>query len=909
MSVVRTLFISLAAAALALALLAAPALASEGIESFQTTMSTSQAGGHPDLTTSFALEEPGEPEVAQNVIFNAPAGFFGNPFAIAHCHASDFALDECPPNSQAGLITVYANYGGNSRYLLGTAPLFLLVPQAEEETARFSFVVPILDIPIAIPVTVRTAANSDYGLRFTVRDMTQLTPLSAAKLTFWGFPAAESHNFERFAKGEENTPPSCLEEEGTACIKTATIASIASQPLVDNPTVCSGEGLESTLQVQTYADPEHRSEAKASYPPIDGCENEVFNPVLQASPTTEATDSASGLNVDLKSPQFLTKAAEPSEIKEADVTLPEGFTINPDAADGQAECREAEAHFGTEGPAQCPDSAKIGTFSVGTPALPERLQGSVYLGEPKPGDQYRLFLIASGFGLNVKVKGSVKPNPQTGRLVAEFPNLPQAPFEDFSLHLFGGERSLMATPGFCTVYTVNAEFYPWNTALAEQGTSQIFGLDTGPGGTECPGLTRPFHPALEAGTANPSAGAFSNFALRVGREDGEQFLAHLNFTMPAGLLANLHGVSYCSDQAIAAAAKTPGRVEQEHPSCPASSEIGTSNVAAGPGSHPFHAEGKLYFAGPFQGAPLSLVVITPALAGPYDYGTVVVRVALHIDPLDAHVIADSEAIPEIIGGVPLRIREIRVNINRPDFMVNPTNCEELHTSSEGVGDQGSAVSFTSPFVAVNCGTLGFGPRMTVTQLGGRKQTTRSKDPSLRFDLYTNPGEANIKSVTVTLPKAFEIDQRHLGNICSKAQLQREHCAGRQAIGTVVAETPLLEAPLSGPAYAVSGYGKLPHLAFILAGQVTVIPEAESTSVNGGHLKTVVPVVPDAPIGHFRLTLFGGKQGYLQNTRSLCAGAAVSTIAFAAQNGKTLTRQVKAKTACGAKGKKHKRARH
>ena len=556
------------------------------------------------------------------------------------------------------------------------------------------------------------------------------------------------------------------------------------------------------------------------------------------------------MNLDLRSPQFLTFATEPSEIRSADVTLPEGFTINPDAADGQSECTEAQANFNSQAPAECPNTSKIGTFSIGTPALPQRLDGSVYLGEPVPGDQYRLFETASGFGMNIKFAGSVKPNPLTGQLIAEFPNLPQAPFEDFSLHLFSGERALLATPDSCTVYPVTAEFHPWNSSLAQQTSTQIFGLNSGPHGAECPGQVRPFHPTLEAGTANATAGAFSNFALKLDREDGDQNLAHVNFTMPPGLTANLHGLTYCSDAAIAQAANTPGRTEQASPSCPQSSEIGTSNVAAGPGIHPFHATGKIYLAGPFQGAPLSLVVVTPALAGPYDYGTVVVRVALHIDPTDAHVIADSEAVPEIIGGIPLRIRSIQVNINRPNFMINPTNCSQFHTTSEGIGDQGTAVSFTSPFIAVNCSTLGFTPKMTVTQLGGHASTSRGKDPSLQFDLNTTPGDANLSSATVTLPKTFEIDQRHLGNLCSRGQLEREHCAGRQPIGTVSDVTPLLEKPLEGPAYAVSGYasGKnvLPHIVFILGGQVTIMPQGESMTISGGRLKTVVPVIPDAP---------------------------------------------------------------
>jgi hypothetical protein len=298
--------------------------------------------------------------------------------------------------------------------------------------------------------------------------------------------------------------------------------------------------------------------------------------------------------------------------------------------------------------------------------------------------------------------------------------------------------------------------------------------------------------------------------------------------------------------------------------------------------------------------------VTPALAGPYDYGVVVVRVALNVDPHDAHVLAVSDAVPSIIGGIPLRLRSIQVNIDRPHFMVNPTNCNPFSVLSHGIGDEGTSVAFSSPFQAINCATLPFKPKMTIKQKGG---TARSKDPILEFDLHTRAGDANVRSVAVTLPKAFSVDQRHLGNICAKVQLAADRCAGKAAIGTVSVETPLLEQPLSGTAYAVSGYGKLPHLAFILGGQVTLIPEAESTSVKGGHLKTVVPLVPDAAIGHFHLALFGDGKGYLTNTRSLCASSAVTTIEYVAQNGKKSIQRVPVKAACHGKGKKGKKGKH
>ena len=887
-----------AASLLATAALAGPARASEAIDSFTTTTSTTQAGAHPDFATSFTLHNPGAPEVAQNVIFNAPEGIFGNPYAITHCTSSDFALDQCPSDSQAGLITVSDSSG-----LLGTAPIFDVEPQGDQ-TALFAFIVPTLNIPINIPVAVRT--EGDYGLRFTVQEISQSTPLASANLTFWGFPADSSHDSERFPKGSPGSPANCPGLADTSCIGAPLRASIPVHPLTDNPTTCSGP-IPTSLTVQTYQDPEDPTTQQASYPATTGCDLEVFNPVLYSSPTTNETDAPSGLNLELSAPQFLGRAASPSEIKAAIVTLPQGFTLNPDAADGQKMCTEEEANFGSEGPAHCPDNAKIGTFSVGTQALPGRLEGAVYIGEPKPGNQYRLFEIASGFGINAKLVGSVKPNPMTGQLTAYFEGLPQVPFDDFQLHLFSSDRGLMATPIQCSVYTTNAEFYPWNAVLAEQESTQVFSLETGPHGSPCPGQIRPFNPSLVAGTSNPVAGAFSSFTLNLDREDGSQFLGKLNFIMPPGLTANLHGITYCPENAIAAAANTPGLTEQEHPSCPPSSEIGTTNVAAGPGSHPFHAVGRMYLAGPFKGAPLSLVAITPALAGPYDYGTVVVRVAIHIDPLDAHVIADSETVPEIIGGIPIRMREIRVSIDKPNFMINPTNCDPFSVVSEGIGDQGTPAQFSSYFHSVDCFALGFRPKMTITQLGGRKFIARAKDPSLRFDLYTQEGDANLKSVTVTLPKAFEIDQRHLGNLCDKAELASDQCKGRQPIGYVKDETPLLEKPLEGPAYAVSGFASgtnvLPHIAFILGGQVTVVPQAESRTLGGARLKTVVPVIPDVPIGHFRLTMLSGAHGYVSNTESLCAAKPVIAVQLNGQNGASLTQRVRTKTAC--RSKRHK----
>lgn len=899
------------AALLLISSLAAPGAGAEAIESFNTNTTNTEAGNHPDLTATFTLAKPGQPEAAESVAVNLPAGVFGNPNAITPCIPADFALMQCSTDSQAGVITVRANHEGNPNFLLGTAPVYVVSPRPDKEPARLAFYVPIIDVAINIPIHLRTA--SDYGLRMTVEGIPQSVPLASALISIWGLPAAHAHDLERFMPGTPGHPAGCPGAANALCASQfGTIphpAGIQVKPLIDNPSICTGAPLVSILEVRTYQHPESATTAQASYPPTTNCEKQSFKPVLNAAPTSQRTDSASGIDMELTASQFLGTGAMPSPIRAATVVLPVGLSVNPDAADGQTACTNDEANFNIEGPDECPETSKIGTFQIETPALDEPLHGSLYIGEPMPGDQYRIFMIASGFAIHAKVVADIHADPVTGQVTFSVTNLPQVPFETFKVHLFASDRGLLATPINCTLYKINSVFSPWNDRLAPQPSEPNFTLSAGPGGAPCPAQIREFHPRLVAGMSNPTAGAFSNFHLKLDREDGNQYLNDLGFKMPPGFTGYLRGITYCPEADIAAAAANPGRVERDDPSCPPSSQIGTTNVAAGPGASPFNAVGKMYLAGPLNGAPLSLAAITPALAGPYDYGTVVVRVALRVDPLTAQVSAISDSMPQIIGGIPIRMRSIQVHINRERFTVNPTNCSNFTVDSQGIGDQGGLATFSSPFHAVNCAALAFKPKMSIRQLGGHKATSRSANPSLQFDLRTRPGDANIESVAVTLPKAFEIDQRHLGNICSKAQLEAEHCAGRQPIGTVETRTPLLEQPLTGPAYAVSGYGRLPHVVFILAGQVTIMPEAQSSSVKGGQLKTTVPVVPDAPIGHFRLKLFGGRKGYIANTRSLCLAPPIATIQYAGQNGKQASQSVTTKTACGKSSRRHKRRRH
>ena len=121
--------------------------------------------------------------------------------------------------------------------------------------------------------------------------------------------------------------------------------------------------------------------------------------------------------------------------------------------------------------------------------------------------------------------------------------------------------------------------------------------------------------------------------------------------------------------------------EIEHPSCPAASEIGHTIVGAGVGTVLAQTPGKIYLAGPYHGAPLSIVSITAAKVGPFDLGTVVIRFALDINPITAQVEVSS-ATARIRSrtssrGSSCTSAKSASTWTANKFILNPTNCDPL----------------------------------------------------------------------------------------------------------------------------------------------------------------------------------------------------------------------------------------
>ena len=406
------------------------------------------------------------------------------------------------------------------------------------------------------------------------------------------------------------------------------------------------------------------------------------------------------------------------------------------------------------------------------------LPGAVYLAKPheNPFDSLLAIYITVNdpkTGIVVKLPGLVQADPQTGQLTTTVRESPQVPFEDFKLNFFGGARGALRTPPTCGSYETTSELTPYSAPESGPPATPAdpYTIDKAANGSSACAHTpseEENKPGLEAGTETPSAGAYSPFLLKLHREDGSQELKQIDTTLPPGLTGKLAGIPECSEAALAAAKAKTGTEEQQSPSCPAASKLGAVNVAAGAGPDPYYAQGNAYLAGPYQGAPLSLAIITPALAGPFDLGDVVVRAALQVNPETAQITVNSGPIPTILQGIPLDIRTIAVKMDKPNFTLNPTDCEKMAVTAQALSALGQSAALTDPFQVGGCNALGFKPKVAISLKGGTK---RNHNPALKavVSFPAKGAYANIAKAQVTLPHREFLDQAHIGTVCTRVQ--------------------------------------------------------------------------------------------------------------------------------------------
>jgi uncharacterized repeat protein (TIGR01451 family) len=884
-----------------------------------TALSTDQAGAHPDLTTTIAFNTTGTGGTTAGFTKDTsdllPPGFAADLIDTPSCTGARFAREECAIGTQVGVVAV--SLGGSHRGSF-LKPVYNLSPNAGE-VAKIGFV------PVREFLTVEggiTLQPGDYRASTDFADISQsYAPIDEVSLTVWGVPAEAVHDPLRWnglspGEGGHFGHPS----------------EVAPAPFLTNPTSCGAAPLQAEFRIDSWEEPQRTVTEQMPFGPLLGCDRLTIEPSLTAEVSTNHASSPTGFDLATSIPQTYDNAAglATSTLKKEVVTLPEGMTVNPSAGAGLAACSEAQyAEEGTQYVAGkgCPSESKLATVEITTPSLSEHVKGSVFLAEPAPfGETHKnpfnsllaVYLIARipDRGVLIKSPGEVQPNLETGRLVTTFDDLPPLPFSLATFSFNQGANAPLVTPPACGSYTVQAQLTPYADPEGAPVEPLIppFSITTGVGGGPCPaGGVPPFAPGVTAGTEDPNAGAYSPLNILIARNDGEQEITGFASQLPPGLTANLSGVPFCSEAGIELARRKTGAQEEAQPSCPVASEIGHTLADAGVGPVLAQAPGKLYMAGPFQGAPFSVVAITSAKVGPFDLGTVVVHLPLFINPQTAAVSIPAGAadqIPHIIKGIVIHVREIRVYIDRQDFTLNPTNCDPLRFSATVIGGgadptnpaDNDPVTVADPFRVTACQALKFKPAFKVTTSG---KTSRSKGASLSVKLtYPNAPQgtqANIKSVKVDLPKQLPSRLTTLQKACTADQFNTNPagCPAASVVGHATAITPLIPVPLVGPAYFVSHGGEaFPSLIVVLQGYGITIDLVGSTFISkSGITSSTFKTVPDQPVTSFELTLPQGKFSALAANGNLCSVTNTVTVKKKVTvrvkgHKKTVTRKVK-----------------
>jgi hypothetical protein len=854
--------------------------------------SDTQAGSHPYAATfslDFAtvLNSAGEPlprgGEARNIVTDLPPGLLGNPTAIPQCPRALFDRQSCPPPTQVGIDGAYLGGLGFAEF-----PVYNLAPPPGDP-AQFGF--DFYGTQTFLDASVRS--GGDYGISEHVDNLAQRRILFNV-ITLWGVPGEANHDPQR---------------RGLNCLNGCGVAG-ALVPFLTLPTSCEGPQ-RSVARIDTWGDSALTSEASflthdalGSPTGFTGCDHLGFAPSISIAPDTTAADTPAGLTAEVKVVQEGLSTVEglsPSNLRNTTVTLPEGVVINPGQAAGLLACQPAEAAIGTEGPPACPSASKVGTVSIATPLLPDKLEGNVYVLQSNPPN-LQLLVAASADGVNLKLIGDVHLDEVTGRLTTTFANTPELPFTDFKLSFSGGAQAALDTPPTCGLYSSGTDFDSWAApALADVLADDSFAIESGPSGSGC-ASPLPFNPTLTAGATTDQAGGYTGFSLLLQRADAQQRISTLSFKTPEGLLGMISKVPLC------------GEPQAAQGTCAAASQIGHTVVAAGPGPYPLvvpepgQPAAPIYLTGGYRGAPYGLSIAVPVIAGPFNLGTVVVRASISVDPHTAQLTVTTDPLPAILDGIPTDLRTVNAVIDRPGFMFNPTNCDPQSFSGVATSTVGTAAAISSPFQVGSCRSLTFKPDFRVSTQG---RTSRKNGASLDAKILYPTGplganqasqQSNIASVKVDLPKQLPSRLTTLQKACTAAQFDANPagCPKASLVGHATAVTPVLPVALSGPAYFVSRGGEaFPQLIVVLQGYgVTVDLVGDTFISKAGITSSTFKQVPDVPITSFDLSLPEGPYSALAANLpasakgSFCGRALKLPTAFTGQDGAVIHQSTK-----------------
>lgn len=797
-----------------------------------------RAGAHPDrLFVKFDLNTVEEEKADGNVkdiVVDLPPGLTGDPNGVPTCPRKVFdgglAGEECPSETQVGearlRIPVFEQI---------VLPIYN-VEALPDQAAALGAGIEAVRLPIAM-----TLRSRDYGTTLTLASVFQPLPVTGAEIELWGVPA------------DHQSKPAAPR-----------------LPFLTLPNRC-GEPLELTLRVNSWQAPDVEQTAHVDTGPnLTGCESQAFEPSIAFAMESPAADAPSGGRIEIATPD----AGGPddlasAQIRDAVIALPPGVTLSPAGIAGIEACPDAAFGLGAPAPAACPAASRVGSVEMASPVLAAPIAGMLYLGEERPGERFRLFVDASGPGVEVKFSGRLEVDSATGRLTVSLTEMPQIPVERLTLSFADGPRAPLVTPLDCGSLTAAARFDSHGGATREVSSPAQDRSDPG-----CHAATR-FEPGFVAGGSETRAGGKTALAIAVSREDGEQALDRFLARLPRGVSPALGAVERCGSGAASG-------------DCPPASRIGGAVAEVGSGPEPVTLRGDVFLTGPYRRAPIGLVLTFRALLGSFDIGRLAVRGALKIDPRSGRATLETASLPQILEGVPIRFRTVGIDIDRPGFIHNPTSCAAQSFEATIVSADGSGSDATSPFQVRRCGSLRFRPVVSMALRGARQLQRRGK-PQLRIALRAPRGSTNLRNARIPLPGGLALDPTAVEEICARPAAMAGECPPGARVGAAVASTALLRGRMRGSIFAAQPAGNgLPDLWIDLREDGLHLLVHARTLVRKGRLVTRLAGMPDVPVSALRMRFRGGSDGLFRLRRGLCGRSAgksmTSRVAFQGHDG-------------------------
>lgn len=899
--------LALAFAAAAILVMPAPASAAPGdIEIFRMeaepivpgalNQQLLQAGAHPNFRIFFSMCDnppprtpttPGFPgpdfgctdksaSDLKDFTLRLPPGLLGAPTAVPPCPTHLWLAGLCDPASIVGFSFV-RSAGETSAALFPTdvnTPLYnvqtLGLEPARLGTAAETPSTPPGPFPVL--VTLRTA--SDFGIDSTVMNVPTLLGGATAKV--WQIDTLLCARAPCRQVG-----PDALFNQYSGFYPTRRPIPVilpppsASKPFFVNPTSCKPASV--TIEARSWQAPENIiSKTSAPFTP-NGCENVPFEPTVNVTPDTTQAGAPSGYSVEIQYPDYADDPIWQSQLKDAEVTLPDGVSLAPAGGAGLEACSLEEFGFGNDRPVRCPNGSQIGDITVETPALANSLQGKAFFGpttapgRPTPDKPWKLFLLIEGSGLRVKLPPGDVTVSDTGQITTTFRNQPEVPFTRFVLHTRGGPNAVLANPSTCQ------DHFGSVTLTGHSGAVRSLTPTVTPTGCASP---QPFQPTVDEASASPTqAGAFSRSHLVMSRPDGHQLLKRFNLSLPAGAAGSLANVPLCPKDRAAV-----GDCNPEH-------KVGHVRTTVGTADGLLTTSGSIFIGEPLEaGDAASFVAVVPAKVGPIDLGKVVAVNRVRLRPSDTGVDVFASDLPTLLEGVPLAIRKIEITVDRENFFFNPTGCDTRQFNATFFSDQGATANAGVSLAATGCDAIPFNPKLRLVA-GDTGLTEKDSHPPLSAIVTQQPGEANIAKARVVLPDIIRPNVPQIqkpGALCNDAQLAARNCPPLSLIGSANVITPALPFPLSGPVYIVLKAGSpLPNLAIFLRGGGLEVVLSAGNGFEGIKILNTFDAVPDVPQSRFELRVNGGSNGILNAFSDLCDTRPLPTFdaRFTGHNGK------------------------